>query len=177
MLVPLFTVYATPLGRSAQSKARLWTLWTTYYAVNWSMRSELLTSIIDASIFVYYTDAVVNRSIASALVNHPALCTFSLYYEASVLQAYLTVLSTIPKLEKVTFSQSLVGELSEFLSSNETEALVAVMRIDRPLSVEFQLGGRKFSDPASHRHFCAGFAEAKVKGVRISVLILNDAVT
>jgi hypothetical protein len=135
-----------------------------------------LTSITKAHINVYYSDAVVNRSIASALVHHPALCTlFLLYTAASVLQTYVTVLSTMPKLKKVTLHRQL-SPPSQFLSFNETEALVEVLRIDRPLSIKLWLDG-KLTDPATHRRFCAGIAEARVQGVHLHCCEMIDAVS
>jgi hypothetical protein len=137
-----------------------------------------LTSITDAFINVYYSDAVVNRSIASALVHHPALCTFSLEYEAaSVLQTYVAVLSTRTKLEEVTLIHRDNGPPLESLSFNETEALAVVLRIDRPLSIDFQLFGCKLTDPASHCLFCAGLAKAKVQDVKLHCCEMIGAVS
>jgi hypothetical protein len=137
-----------------------------------------LTSINNASIRVYYNDAVVNRSIASALEHHPALCTFCLKYEAThVLRTYMAVLSAIPKLEEVALAICVVSASPQSLSFNETEALVEVLRIDRPLSIEFQLDGCELTDPASHCHFCAGLSETKVQGVKLNCCEMFDAVS
>jgi hypothetical protein len=135
-----------------------------------------LTSITKAHINVYYSDAVVNRSIASALVHHPALCTlFLLYTAASVLQTFATVLSNIPKLKKVILDRAL--GTPESLSFNETAAVVEVLRIDRPLSIVINLDGGKLTDQATHRRFCAGIAEARVQGVNLFSCEMIDAVS
>jgi hypothetical protein len=135
-----------------------------------------LTSITDASIKVYSSDAVVNRSIASALAHHPALSSFTLECEASVLQTYLTVLSTIPNLKKFALQVRKVRD-SQVLSFNETEALVGALRIDRPLSIELRMGYCKLTDPASHRLFCAGLPETKAQGVKLHMFETIDAVS
>jgi hypothetical protein len=121
-----------------------------------------LTNITNAFIRVFYSNAVVNRSIASALENHPALRLFALECKASFLQAYVTVLSTLPNLKTFAFIVCIFDD-PQVLSFDEAEAIVELLRMDRPLSIELRLHGCTLTDPATIPSFALDLLKRKCK--------------